>query len=140
MATITKQLFDDYLSPNIQIREGTKLRCTVSPNCNCWIVPLNWCQIRIMDTVLKYTHTDLSSLIGNFDCGYSTVWGILMILLPLWFYVKSILGDFIRSKSVILTILESLNVNFLRISLMKMSQISKNCKIQSCSIVQNGSF
>ena len=43
--------------------------------------------------------TELSSPIGNFDCGN------VAIFLPLWFYVKSILADFWRSKTAVLTIL-----------------------------------
>ena len=36
----------------------------------------------------------------------------LAIILPFWFYVKSILADFRRSKTAILTILEALNLYF----------------------------
>ena len=38
--------------------------------------------------------------------------GNLSILLPLWFYVKSILADFWWSKTAIWTILEALNFEF----------------------------
>ena len=54
------------------------------------------CQPKTKKQCLDLRHcTDLSSLIGNFECGY--------------FYVKSILTDFKGSKTVVLTILEGLN-------------------------------
>ena len=40
--------------------------------------------------------------------------GNLAIFLSLWFYVKSILADFWRSKTTISTILEALNFDFLK--------------------------
>ena len=38
--------------------------------------------------------------------------GNLAIFMPLWFYVKSILAVFIRSKTGVLTILKALNFHF----------------------------
>ena len=47
--------------------------------------------------------------------------GNLANFLPLWCCVKSILADFRRSKIAILTILEALNIDFWKISNLKMS-------------------
>ena len=38
--------------------------------------------------------------------------GKVAIILPLWFYVKSILADFAKLKADVLTILKTLNFDF----------------------------
>ena len=78
--------------------------------------------------------TDLSSLIGNFDCGYSTLWKFNNFL-PLWFYMKSILAELRGSKTIILTILVALNFDILGISCLKKSKISKSSKCRAAQIV-----
>ena len=54
---------------------------------------------------------DLGSLIGFWQCKFHSV-EYLAIFLPLWFYVKSILAHFRRSKTAVWTILKTLNSNF----------------------------
>ena len=62
--------------------------------------------------------------------------GNLAIFLPLWFYEKSILADFRRLKTVTLTILEAFSFDFLVISHLKMSKISKNSKFRHAQMVK----
>ena len=69
--------------------------------------------------------TDLCSLIGNFHTVDIPKYGNSAIFLSLWFYVKLILADFRRSKTVILTILEALNSDFLRIHTWKCQKYQK---------------
>ena len=55
----------------------------------------------------------------------------------LWFYVKSIVADFRRLTTLILTILEALNFDFFgKISHWNVSTIPKNSKFRAAQIVQ----
>ena len=55
------------------------------------------------------------------------------IFLPFWFYVKSILVDFRRSKTATLTVLNALKFNFGRNFPLKNAKMYQKCKIQSFS-------
>ena len=66
--------------------------------------------------------------------------GNLAIFLPLELCVKSLLADFRRSKTAVLTNLEALNFDFLGISHLKISEYFKLLKLQSFSTGPNGSF
>ena len=77
------------------------------------------------------TCTDLDSLIEIFHCRH---------FLQLWFYVKSILVDFRRSKTAVLTILEALNFDFWKNFTLENVKSPQIFKIQSCWNGQNGSF
>ena len=73
--------------------------------------------------------TDLSSLIGNFDCGYSIVWNFshFPVTLPL----RDInFGWFQRVKDCHFDNLKALNFDILGVSHLKMSKISKNSKLR----------
>ena len=58
----------------------------------------------------------------------------------LWFYVKSILADFRRPKTAILTILEALNLDLWEFLHFKMSKNCQKFESQKWSNGQNGSF
>ena len=74
------------------------------------------------------TYTDLGSLIGIFDSGYSTVWKFSKV--PCTLILREVNFDgFQKIKNFRLTILVALNFDFW-----------KKFKIQSCSNGQNGSF
>ena len=64
----------------------------------------------------------------------------LAIMLWLWFYVKSILADFRRSRTAVLTIMEALNFDFWKNFTLENVKSSQKFKIQSYSNGQNGSF
>ena len=87
-----------------------------------------------------WVSTDLGSQIGNFDFGYSIVCGIFAIFLPIWFYVKSILVDFRRSKTAILTILKVLNFDFWKNFTLEIVKDSQKFKILSYSNSQKWQF
>ena len=73
-----------------------------------------------------FLNTDLGSLIG--------------IFLQLHFYVKSILTDFRRSKSAILTILEALNFDFWKNFTLENVLRSKNQKFRAALMVKMSVF
>ena len=79
---------------------------------------------------------------GVLHCNYIQTWAAYRVamILPFWFYVKSILADFRRSKTDILTILEALNFDFWKSYTLENVKNSQKFKIQSCSNDQNGSF
>ena len=60
------------------------------------------------------------------------LYGNFRIFLSLWFYVKSILADFRRSKTAILTILEALNFDFWKNLTLEKVKDSQKFNIQSC--------
>ena len=62
------------------------------------------------------------------------------IFLALWFYVKSILADFRRSKTANLTILEALNFDFWKYFTLGFSKILKNWKSRAVQMVKMGVF
>ena len=64
----------------------------------------------------------------------------LAIFLSVWFYVKSILADFRRSKTAVLTILEAMNFEFWQFFTLENVKSVQKSKIQTCSNGQNGSF
>ena len=66
--------------------------------------------------------------------------GNLPIIMPLWFYVKSIFADFRRSKTAILTILKALNFVFWKNFILGNVKSSQNFNIRSYSNGQNGSY
>ena len=68
--------------------------------------------------------------------GYYKVWKLSIF----WFYVKSILADFRRSKNAFITTLNTLNFDFWKPSHLKNVNSFQKFKIQSCSIGQNSSF
>ena len=67
-------------------------------------------------------------------------YGNLAIFLPLWFYVKSLLADFRRSKTTNATILRLLILIFFGISRFKMSNISKSAKLRPVHMVKMSVF
>ena len=77
--------------------------------------------------------TDLGILIGNFDSGKA-------IFLPLWFYVKSILADFRRSKLPFSQFWRLWIVILWKKFIPQNDKIFQKFKIQSCSNGQNSSF
>ena len=112
---------------NLSLRIGSHLN-----NCaKCTRVSFKntqWYVFYIVDLV-----TELGSLSGIFDCGYRILyrpqWRNFAIFLQLWFYVKSILAVFRRSKIVILPILETLNFGFWEFYTCQMSKTPKNSRL-----------
>ena len=66
--------------------------------------------------------------------------GNLAIFLLLWFYFKSILPDFRRPKTDVLTILKTLKLIFGKISHLEMSKIPKNSKFKIAQMVKMAVF
>ena len=61
---------------------------------------------------------------------------VVEIFLPLWFYVKSILADFRRSKTAVFISLKALNFDFWKILFLKTSKVSKNSKFRAARMVK----
>ena len=91
-------------------------------------------ELRFIRPGMLWKSTDLGSQIGIFGCGN------LKIFLPLWFYVKSILADFRRSKTVVLTILQALNFDFWKNLTLEMSKVPKNSIFKAAQLVQMAVF
>ena len=77
------------------------------------ILNITGLELALVRSCSVHFSTELGSLIGNFDCAYYTVLKFTISLL-LWFYMKSILADFKRSKTTVLTILKALMFYFFR--------------------------
>ena len=71
--------------------------------------------------------------------GHQKIQTLTKIVLQSRFYVKSILSDFKRSRTVILTILEALNFYFWK-NVNEISKISKNSKFRAVSMVKIAVF
>ena len=54
--------------------------------------------------------------------------------------MQSILFDFTRSKTAVLTILEALNFDFRKILHLKMSKVPKNSKIRAAQMAKKAVF
>ena len=67
-------------------------------------------------------------------------WKSLSFSMSLWYYVKSTLANFRGSKTVSLTILEPKSFDFLGITHLKMSKISKNAKFRAVHMVKMAVF
>ena len=82
--------------------------------------------------------TDLGNLIGNLDCGCSTVWFSNFLLL--WFFREINFIWFQKVKAAILTIWTALNFEFLGTFDNSKCEIILTIKIQSLQNRSNGSF
>ena len=77
--------------------------------------------------------TNLGSLIGNFDCGYTTAWEFSNFPATTFiFYVKSVFADLRRSKTAVLNILKALNLDSCKCQ--KFPKI-QNSNAQKCSFM-----
>ena len=71
---------------------------------------------------------------------HTIVFTNLAIFLPLWFYVKSVLTDFRRSKPVVLTVFEALNFDFWKKFTLINFQMSENLKFRAAQMVKFTDF
>ena len=83
--------------------------------------------------------TDLGSLIGNFDCEYSTEWKFSKSPATLILHEINF-SWFQKVKNAISTILEASNFDFWKIFTLENVKTPQKFKFQSCSNGQSGSF